>query len=61
MISPLTGVVTAVNSEAAKKPEMINTDPFVKGWMIKIKPSIPTELDALMTTEQYKEFVEEIS
>jgi glycine cleavage system H protein len=61
LISPLTGTVTAINEEVVKKPEVINTDPFIKGWMIKIKATVLTELDGLMTAEKYKEFVEEIS
>ena len=59
LVSPLSGAVSAVNEDVAKKPETINSDAYAKGWMIKMKPSNLKELDDLMNAEKYKEFVEE--
>jgi glycine cleavage system H protein len=36
----------------------VNTDPYGDGWMIKIRMSDPTELDALMSAEEYDEYIE---
>src|ERR687891_1172869 len=48
LFSPVTGEVIEVNETLADKPELVNTDPYGDGWMIRIKVSDPTELDALM-------------
>jgi len=54
VISPLSGEVIEVNKELEDSPELINSDPYVKGWMIKIKVKDAGELDNLMTEEEYK-------
>ena len=41
----------------ADEPELINDDPHVRGWMVKIRMSDPTELDDLMSAEAYEEFI----
>jgi len=58
--SPLTGEVEEVNKELEDKPELINEDPYGKGWLVLIKPSkLSEELKELMTAEQYAEFLKE--
>ena len=59
VISPLSGEVTAVNDAAGEKPELINTDPYGDGWMIKVKLSDPSEIDALLDVAAYKELLED--
>ena len=59
VISPLSGEVTAVNDAAGEKPELINTDPYGDGWMIKVKLSDPSEVDALLDVAAYKELLED--
>jgi len=54
VISPLSGEVIEVNKELQDSPEIINSDPYVKGWMIKIRIKDKTELDNLMSEEEYK-------
>ena len=54
VISPLSGEVIEVNKELEDSPEIINTDPYVKGWMIKIKIKDKSELDNLMTKGEYE-------
>ncbi|MFW6273928.1 MAG: glycine cleavage system protein GcvH [Halanaerobium sp.] len=56
---PLSGKVVAVNEELLDHPELINDDPYGDGWMIKIDPFDDTELDELLTAEEYAEFLEE--
>jgi glycine cleavage system H protein len=59
VIAPLSGEVTAVNDSAGEKPELINTDPYGDGWMIKVKLSDPGELDALLDVAAYRERLED--
>jgi glycine cleavage system H protein len=56
LYSPVSGLVTAVNSALAEKPEKVNSDPHAS-WMIEITLASPGELDSLMTTEQYTDLV----
>jgi glycine cleavage system H protein len=56
LYSPVSGVVTAVNSALAEKPEKVNSDPHAS-WLIEVKLASPSELDALMAAEQYSELV----
>jgi glycine cleavage system H protein len=58
LFAPLTGEVVEVNAELAKKPEVVNSDPYGQGWMLLIKLAKPAEVDALMTAEAYRRFVE---
>src|SRR5438876_11209724 len=58
LFSPVTGEVVEVNEALADKPELVNTDPYGDGWMIRIKVSDPTELDDLMNAEEYEEYCE---
>ena len=61
LFSPVSGVVVEINEALAEKPELINTDPYGDGWMIRVKVSDPTEVDELMTAEEYDEFLEKES
>ena len=54
VIAPISGDVIEVNKELEDSPELINSDPYVKGWMIKIKIKDKSELDDLMSEEEYK-------
>ena len=54
---PLDGEVIALNSELADSPEAVNSDPYVKGWMIKLKLTNPSQVDGLMSSEEYKSLV----
>lgn len=57
--APVSGKVIEVNTDLPESPEVINEDPYGDGWMIKVKLSDITELDDLMTAEQYRAYVEE--
>lgn len=49
----VSGTVTAINSELAANPALVNTDSYTKGWMLKIKPSDAAELNQLLSAEDY--------
>ena len=57
LFMPISGEIVEVNAELANNPDLINTDPFGNGWIVKIKPSDLSELDQLMDVETYKGFV----
>jgi len=53
LIMPISGEIAAVNSSLTDKLEIINQDPYLKGWLIKIRPSAINEIQQLMTAEIY--------
>lgn len=57
LFMPLSGEITEFNEELEGSPETVNNDPYNGGWMIKIKLSDPSELDALLSADAYKELV----
>jgi len=58
LFAPVSGEVVEINEDLAEKPELVNTDPWGDGWMIKVKISSEDELDELMSAEEYEEYVE---
>lgn len=58
LFMPVSGEVIAFNEELEASPEMINQDPYGKGWIVKAKIADPTELDSLLSSEDYKNMVE---
>ena len=58
MFMPVGGKVIEFNEELEAAPELINQDPYGKGWIIKIKISKPDEVNDLLDATQYKEIVE---
>jgi glycine cleavage system H protein len=59
--APVSGEVVEVNSELESSPGMVNEDAAGRGWFMKIRLTNQSELDGLMTEEQYQEFVKSIS
>jgi glycine cleavage system H protein len=57
LIAPLSGEVIEVNEAAGSDPEVINTDPYGEGWMVKVKLSDPSEVDALLDVAAYKKLL----
>ncbi|HVR40379.1 MAG TPA: glycine cleavage system protein GcvH [Thermoanaerobaculia bacterium] len=58
LFAPVTGEVVEVNEALADKPELVNTDPYGDGWMIRVRLSDPTEVDELMNAEEYEEWIQ---
>jgi glycine cleavage system H protein len=57
LFAPIAGEVTAINERLDKEPALVNTDPYGAGWMIKLRPSDPSEIDALMKADAYGKHV----
>ena len=59
LFSPVSGEVVEVNEALTDKPELVNTDPYGDGWMIRIRLTDPTEMDELlMNAEEYEEYIQ---
>lgn len=56
---PIGGEVLEVNPELEEHPELVNQDPYGKGWLVKIKPADPSEMDGLLDAEAYKRLINE--
>lgn len=54
---PVAATILEVNSTLEKQPELVNTDPYGDGWMVKIKVTNPAEVEALMTADAYAALV----
>ena len=54
LYSPVSGEVVEVNQEVLGHPELVNEDPSGRGWLIRTRPSDPTEMDQLMTAAEYE-------
>ncbi|HEY3298683.1 MAG TPA: glycine cleavage system protein GcvH [Armatimonadota bacterium] len=59
LIAPVSGEVAKVNDGLSNAPEVINEDPLTSGWLIAVNIADISELDELMSTEQYKTFIQE--
>ncbi|HVR43108.1 MAG TPA: glycine cleavage system protein GcvH [Thermoanaerobaculia bacterium] len=57
LFAPLSGEVIEVNEVLADKPDLVNSDPYGDGWMIKVRISDPSELDQLMTVKDYEDYI----
>ena len=57
LMMPVSGEIVAFNEALEDEPELVNTDPYGDGWMIKVLVSDFTELDSLLSANQYKELV----
>lgn len=57
LYSPISGQVAAVNEELENAPELVNASPYGEGWIVRIQPFDPEQLDSLMTAEEYEAFL----
>ncbi len=57
LFSPVSGEVTEVNSKLQSQSNLINSDPYGEGWIVKVKIKDPKELDVLLSPEDYRKLV----
>ncbi|MFU8842947.1 MAG: glycine cleavage system protein GcvH [Bacteroidales bacterium] len=58
LLMPVSGEVIELNEELESSPEIINSDPYGKGWIVKIKMKDPSEIDDLFSADGYRELIE---
>ncbi len=59
VIAPLSGEILEVNQKAVDEPEIVNDDPYGEGWLVRIRLSDPSEVDALLDVDAYRADVAE--
>jgi len=57
LFMPIDGEILEVNTEIEKSPELVNTDPYDRGWIVKVKPADAEISDDLLTMEAYTELI----
>jgi len=57
IFSPVSGEIVEVNNALENSPALVNNDPFESGWIVKLKIKNETELDQLITPEEYNKFL----
>lgn len=57
LFMPMGGEISAINEDLEESPELVNTSPYDKGWMIDVKPDDPKQLDAMMARDAYLEML----
>ena len=61
LFPPASGRILEVNQAAIDEPQLANQDPYGAGWLVRLELSKPSELDALMTSDEYDKLVAELS
>lgn len=61
LLSPVSGEVIEVNSTLEDSPQLVNTDPYGEGWMVKVRMSKKEELTQLRSAEGYTQLMEELA
>ncbi len=59
LIAPVSGTISAVNAELEDHPSLLNEDPYHEGWLVEIELSDRNEIEDLMDSDEYEEFVSE--
>ena len=57
VFAPASGEIVAVNEELSGTPELINDDPYGKGWLVRVKLSDPSEIDSLLDVDSYRQLL----
>ena len=57
LYSPVSGTIVEVNAALQDHPDYLNHDPYGKGWIVVVELADPADVDALMTSSQYEEFL----
>lgn len=57
LFMPIGGEIVEFNAELEDAPELVNEDPYGKGWMLKVKPEDVSEIEGLLSAEEYKKVI----
>jgi glycine cleavage system H protein len=58
--APLSGEVLEVNAEVLENPDLVNSDPYAGGWLLRVRVENPRELEDLISEEEYAEMTTEV-
>lgn len=59
LFMPISGKVIEINENLESEPEIVNSDPYEKGWMIKVEIADTSALDAMLSADDYKSLISE--
>ena len=59
VLAPVSGKIVEVNEELKESPQLINEDPYGKGWIVTLQMTNPDDLENLMSAKEYEEFIEQ--
>jgi glycine cleavage system H protein len=57
LYAPISGVIADVNTRLGSSPDLVNSDPFGEGWMVRIEPADASEIDQLLSADQYAAYI----
>jgi glycine cleavage system H protein len=57
LYSPVSGIVADINTRLADQPELVNSDPYGEGWMVRIEPTDPNDLEQLLSADEYSDYI----
>lgn len=57
LMMPVSGKILELNADLEATPELVNSDPYGKGWIVKIEITRPDEIDSLLSADQYKQLL----
>ena len=57
LFAPVAGEIVAINERLDKEPALVNSEPYGAGWMIKVRPDSPSDVDGLMSADAYKKHI----
>ena len=57
LFAPVAGTIEAVNADLDGAPESVNADPYGAGWMVKLRPAQASDVDGLLSADEYKEMI----
>lgn len=57
LFMPVTGEVLEVNPKLESSPDLVNSDPYGEGWMVKVKVADPSSINSLLSAEEYKKVI----
>jgi glycine cleavage system H protein len=58
--APISGEVVEVNAEAIDNPDLVNTEPYASGWLLRVRIDDPSELEELISEEEYADLTTEV-
>ncbi|MBI2204950.1 MAG: glycine cleavage system protein GcvH [Candidatus Rokubacteria bacterium] len=59
LFAPISGEIVEINADLPNTPQLVNQDPYGRGWMLVVAPSSAGDWDQLLTAEQYEQFLSE--
>jgi glycine cleavage system H protein len=57
VVAPLSGEIVEVNAALADQPDLVNTDPYGGGWLVRVRLTDPSEVNALLSASEYEQLV----